>query len=171
MAEFAPAFEQTLAREGGYRLTNVPNDRGGMTFAGIARRSHPSWSGWKLVDAGAGKGDPFLRSMVEALYRTEFWNRIRGDSISDQANAEALFDCAVNLGPLTAAMTAQCIVGTAPDGVIGPITLSELNQIDPLTFRQRLALERLRLYAEICGRDRSQRVFLLGWINRALALC
>lgn len=169
MADFAPAFERTLRHEGGYTLSRVPADRGGMTFAGIARRHHPNWPGWGLVDAGAGEEDPFLRDMVREFYRREFWNRLRGDAITDQAVAESIYDCAVNMGPVTAVVTAQRCVGTNLDGVVGPKTLAALTAADPAVFLFKYTLERLRLYVQICRGDRTQRVFLLGWIDRALS--
>jgi hypothetical protein len=31
MADFAPAFEKMIVAEGGYKLTDIANDRGGQT--------------------------------------------------------------------------------------------------------------------------------------------
>ena len=45
MADFQPAFEKMIRNEGGYTLHNVASDRGGQTFAGIARNFHPNWPG------------------------------------------------------------------------------------------------------------------------------
>jgi hypothetical protein len=45
MADFAPAFEAMIKAEFGYLLHHVPGDRGGMTYAGIARNMNPSWHG------------------------------------------------------------------------------------------------------------------------------
>ena len=44
MSEFQPAFESMIVNEGGYKLTNVSGDKGGMTYAGIARNRWPNWS-------------------------------------------------------------------------------------------------------------------------------
>lgn len=41
MADFNPAFEAMIKDEGGYVLHNVEGDRGGMTYAGIARNMNP----------------------------------------------------------------------------------------------------------------------------------
>ena len=41
MADFAPAFEKMIHDEGGYQLTDIPGDRGGQTYAGIARKPNP----------------------------------------------------------------------------------------------------------------------------------
>jgi lysozyme family protein len=48
MSDFEPAYQRTRTNEGGY--ANVKNDRGGETYAGIARSRHPQWPGWTIVD-------------------------------------------------------------------------------------------------------------------------
>jgi hypothetical protein len=88
MADFNPAFEKMLHDEGGMQLTNIPGDRGGMTYAGIARNANPQWAGWNLVDRQE-MGGP-LTSMVREFYRLNFWDRIRGDEISNQQIAETI---------------------------------------------------------------------------------
>jgi len=40
-----------IDKEGGYVLTNRKDDRGGMTYAGVARNKNPDWPGWAVVDA------------------------------------------------------------------------------------------------------------------------
>ncbi|NDF50116.1 MAG: surface-binding protein, partial [Betaproteobacteria bacterium] len=52
MADFAPAYEAMIRNEGGYVLHDVPGDRGGQTYAGIARNMNPRWPGWALIDRG-----------------------------------------------------------------------------------------------------------------------
>lgn len=56
MAEkYSEAFQKIMPyvidKEGGYVLTNRKDDRGGMTFAGIARNKNDKWPGWAIVDA------------------------------------------------------------------------------------------------------------------------
>ena len=48
MADFEIAYGETEIREGGY--VNDPADRGGETHRGVARKFHPKWPGWKIVD-------------------------------------------------------------------------------------------------------------------------
>ncbi|HJW81700.1 MAG TPA: glycosyl hydrolase 108 family protein [Acidiferrobacterales bacterium] len=48
MADFKEAFELTLAHEGGY--VKDPDDRGGETYKGIARRYNPGWPGWARIN-------------------------------------------------------------------------------------------------------------------------
>ena len=79
MAQFEPAFEDMLKDEGGYQLTTLAGDTGGMTYAGIARNPNPNWEGWTLVDRKEFGGD--LTSMVRRFYKSNFWDRIRGDDL------------------------------------------------------------------------------------------
>jgi lysozyme family protein len=164
MADFRPAFERTLLAEGGYKLTNVAADRGGQTYAGISRKNWPNWSGWGAID----RGETPESETVRAFYLVNFWQVVRGDSITDQRIAEALYDYAVNAGPKVAIKIAQIVLSTTPDGVIGPRTLAALNAVDPQAFLPAYALAIVARYRDIVTRDRSQGKFLLGWINRAL---
>ena len=50
MGEFEQAFEKMIRNEGGYLLHKVSGDRGGQTYAGIARNFYPDWDGWDLID-------------------------------------------------------------------------------------------------------------------------
>lgn len=164
MADFLPAFEKTLLAEGGYRLTNVKGDRGGQTFAGIARNAWPNWSGWNAIDAGSTPD----ADLVREFYRSNFWLPAGGEQLAEQAVAEAIYDFAVNAGVATAVKLAQIVAGATPDGKVGPKTLAAINATEPDLFMARYALAKIARYAAIVTRDGSQRVFLLGWINRAL---
>lgn len=164
MADFLPAFESMILNEGGYVLTNIQSDKGGQTFAGIARNRWPNWAGWSVVDAG---GTP-QADLVRGFYRANFWNPLRLDDVADQSVARTLFDFGVNAGTSTAAKLAQIVAETTPDGSVGPKTLSAINAINPELFMAKYALAKLARYRDIVTRDQSQRVFLLGWVNRLL---
>jgi lysozyme family protein len=107
MADFLTAYKRTSRYEGGY--ANDAADRGGETYKGIARKMHPNWQGWVIIDAykkdhgqlkrGAIINDPRLDDMVIEFYRREFWNKVRGDDVKDQDLANMLYDDAVNTGP------------------------------------------------------------------------
>lgn len=167
MANFNSAFERMIQNEGGYQLVNIPADRGGQTYAGIARNFHPNWPGWPCID----KNDllnPGLSAQVRSFYHENFWKAISGDQIRSQMITESLLDFAVNAGPLTAAKLAQIVVGAVPDGRIGPVTLEKINALDEMQFVLKYALAKMARYAEICNKDRAQSKFLLGWLNRTL---
>ncbi len=167
MAEFALAFEKMILNEGGYVLHNVSGDRGGQTYAGIARNFHPDWEGWGIIDRG-DMDDPGLTQMVREFYKKNFWNKVKGEDISGQRIAEALFDFAVNAGIKTASKLAQVVIEATPDGIIGSKSVGKLNGMDEEIFVPRYALAKIARYAEICKRNSNQKKFLLGWINRTL---
>lgn len=168
MAEFLPAFERLILREGGYKLHTVEGDRGGMTYAGIARKMNPKWPGWALID----RGDIPPSDLVRDFYRDGYWNPIRGDGIADQEVARSIFVFAVNSStpgrPTVAVKLAQLVVGVTPDGEVGPKTLAAINGYLPELFLAQYSLAKITRYRDIVARDRSQVKFLMGWINRTL---
>ena len=166
MADFGPAFERMIHDEGGFQLTNIPGDRGGQTYAGIARNANPNWPGWALVDRQEMGGQ--LTPMVREFYRVNYWDRIRGDEIADQQIAETIFNFGVNAGVVLAIKLAQVVAGAVPDGGIGPKTIELLNRCTTKGFMASYAIAKIQRYANICNKDRSQSKFLLGWINRTL---
>jgi len=167
MAHFEASFEKMIQNEGGYTLHKVEGDRGGSTYAGIARKYHPDWEGWADIDTGEMER-PELFQKVRDFYRLNFWDRIRADDIKAEKVSASIFDFAVNGGVKTASALAQGVVGAKPDGIIGPQTIAKINQEDAVRFTLKFTLEKVARYAAICNRDRSQSKFLLGWINRSL---
>ena len=166
MADFNPAFEKMLHDEGGMQLTDIPGDRGGMTYAGIARNPNPQWAGWPLVDRKEFGGS--LTSLVREFYRVNYWDRIRGNEIRDQQIAETIFNFGVNTGVGVAVKLAQVIVGAVPDGGIGPKTIELLNQCTAEKFVPSYAIAKIQRYVDICMRNRDQSKFLLGWVRRSI---
>jgi lysozyme family protein len=164
MADFSGPYEAMIIAEGGYRLTDIKGDRGGQTYAGIARTRNPHWPGWAYID----RGETPPAALVRDFYRAEFWDRIRGDDIGSTEIAGMVFDFAVNAGVSVAVKLAQIVAGVTPDGKAGPKTAAALNNIDPQYFKTAYTLAKITRYVEIVGRDRSQGGFLLGWIRRAL---
>lgn len=167
MAEFTAAYKKMIRNEGGFVNHKVKGDRGGQTYAGIARAFHGNWAGWQLIDNGDVSSEQ-LRNLVMDFYRDKFWNRLMANDIESQKIAESLFDFSVNAGIRTAVKLAQLVVGSTPDGIIGVNTLAKLNNTDEELFISKYALVKVTRYTEIVRRDRSQSKFLLGWLNRTL---
>ncbi len=136
MSDFLQAYERMIVNEGGYVLHTVAGDKGGMTYAGIARNRWPQWAGWSVIDAG---GEP-QADLVRGFYRVNFWMALRLEEVQSQDVARTLFDFGVNAGVGTAAKLAQVVVGTTPDGRIGPKSLAAINAADPALFLARYAL-------------------------------
>lgn len=167
MADFEIAFNRTMKSEGGYVLHTVPGDRGGMTYAGISRKYNPDWAGWVLIDAG-NLDVVKLSDLVGDFYVEKYWDRIWGNEIDSQEIANVLFDFAVNAGVRTAVRLAQQVLNILADGVVGKQTVAAFNSVGSGEFVANYALAKIARYAAIVNRDRSQKKFLLGWVNRTL---
>jgi lysozyme family protein len=174
MAEFDSAFAKTMKAEGGY--VNDPQDPGGETYKGIARKMNSKWDGWILVDLAKKEanfpanldGNIQLQEKIRNFYEVNYWDKIRGDDISNQHIAECIFDFAVNAGPITSAKLAQTTVGTEPDGTIGPVTLEKINADDPRGFISVFSLHKIARYVNICDKRPESRKFFYGWVKRSL---
>ena len=161
MADFNPAYEQVIKAEGGYTLHKVEHDRGGVTYAGITRKSYPDWSGWAYID----RGEAPPRPLVRAFYHAQYWLRYKLDDVVNQDVAECIFMAGVNAE--AAIRLLQIVVKTKPDGAIGPNTLAAVNAADPQILLAYFTLAKIDRYRQIANKDKSQVKFFLGWVNRA----
>jgi lysozyme family protein len=174
MADLQVALERTLEHEGTYSVD--PNDSGGETWRGISRKNHPDWIGWIAIDhfkasnpkwLDEAKQDETLAAQVASFYRKEFWDKIKGDEIQSQDAANHIFDFAVNAGPTTCVKIVQRIVGSNPDGVVGPQTILNIN-ITGSFFCDQFAIEKVKHYTAICHKYPKNKKYFFGWIVRAM---
>jgi lysozyme family protein len=156
MANFEAALQRVLRWEGG--LVDDPNDPGGLTKFGISQRSYPQLDIRTLTLDQAGH-----------IYRRDYWDGVGGTFFVDQRLAAAVFDAAVNHGVMRASKMLQLIVGTEPDGIVGPITLRAVNSSNADDVRLRFLLKRIDFMTDIVQRNWTQRRFLVGWINRVMS--
>jgi len=168
MADFEKAYKRTLKNEGGYSLIKVPGDKGGETYAGISKVYHPTWEGWRYINSDFSNDK--IHALVYSFYREEFWNKIKGNYFLNQSVAESLYDFAVNVGYSRAVKLTQIVVGTKRDGIIGPVTIKAINDKKPGVFNTRFTLLKILFYANLVERDKRQRKFFYGWVNRALKM-
>lgn len=161
------AFEKAMMNEGGFLLHKNEGDRGGWTFAGIAENFWPNWKGWDLVKSGH-TNDPTLTQLVKDFYRENFWKPMRLDEIRDRLVCYNLFDFGINTGHRKAVQYAQKVVGALEDGIIGPKTISLINEMPSEEFVLKYALAKIGRYVAITDSNRSQERFLRGWIKRTL---
>lgn len=174
MADFNKAYAKTMAHEGGY--VNDPDDRGGETYKGIARKFNSKWEGWQIIDQHKTKGnfpgnleqDDALQTMIRHFYEVGYWDPLRADQIDSQAIAETLFDFAVNAGVRTASRLAQTVVEVTVDGVIGPQSLAAINRSDEKNFLTAFALAKIARYVHLVETRPVNRKFFYGWVRRAL---
>lgn len=193
MADFAIAYEPLKEYEGGW--DNDPDDRGGETYAGIARNFFPNWAGWKLVDqikktnkgaaaiTRACKSDHLLQDYVTAWYKSEWWDYL-GLGALPQKLANEVFEQAVNLGKAGSGKKVQIICNAynylkgkalftdlVVDGAIGPKTLGALKAILAEKANAESLVHALNCmqgahYLELAAKKKSQRKYTVGWMKR-----
>lgn len=172
MAKFKEAIVKIFKHEGGYQ--NASSDRGNYdrwgkligTNMGITPRAFERFVGISpLPDVMKSLN----KELAESIYRYDYWNRIKGDEMEDQSLAELLFDGNVNQGN-SPIRSLQRIVGTKPDAIVGPITLSRIKIYASkhgyeLLFEKLKSARRLQ-YHLIVARRPIMRKWLRGWLRR-----
>jgi lysozyme family protein len=170
MADFKIAYEKYIKpNEGGY--ANIAADKGGETYAGIARNYHPDWYGWGYIDqikeARPIKWNekfPAIQEYVDAFYYA-WWMGGNYNLIHNQGIANLLFDFNINSAS-TAIRTIQQLLAITPDGILGRVTVAAINGADQSKLYSDLRSARERLYKRLVEKDSSQGVFLKGWLSR-----
>jgi lysozyme family protein len=179
MSYFDDAMKYILEVEGIY--SNDESDLGGETYAGISRRSHANWEGWRLVDKAKSNGTDLrkkfisvdgicLLNLVKYFYKKNYWEPLKLDGVLDRNVAIKIFDIGINMGIKRCVMMVQsCIALFEPiknDGIIGNKTLASINSIDRSLLLKMLTIKQGHLYLQIVSVHPSQEKFLRGWINR-----
>lgn len=164
MADFSKHIEPLVQKEGGYVDHNVPGDRGGRTYAGIASASNPDWEGWAYLN----RGEKPPKEIVHELYKRRYWDPMLLDRVKSELVAACLFSSCVLSGPRTAVRLAQAVVETTVDGKMGPNTLKFINSADAEKFAMAFALARIARFSRIVQKNKSQGKFFRGWCNRVL---
>lgn len=194
MASFDIAYAPLKDFEGGY--DNDPDDRGGETYAGIARKFFPSWQGWKIIDKikrsnqskaainQAAKADHLLRDYVRAWYKTTWFDAL-GLGELPQPLANEIFEQSVNLGKSGSGKKVQIICNAynyqpgakklfadlKVDGAIGPKTLAALkiilaNKANAESLVHALNCMQGAHYLELAAKKFTQRKYTVGWMKR-----
>jgi lysozyme family protein len=145
---FQEVFERIISIEGDY--VNDPNDPGKETKYGISKRAYPN-----LIIKDLTREDAFN------IYKRDFWNVIRGDSISSSV-AYQLFDFAVNSGIQVAIRYLQRAIGVADDGYFGPVSINALQKAVKTNVIFLLLSERLDYMTRLSKWDEFGR----GWARR-----
>jgi lysozyme family protein len=186
MAEFEIAEKITGINEGGY--ANNKADRGGETFAGIARNFWANWLGWKYIDkykadyarakannqtkltlaqwinaSAKVKTEP-VRGLIIQFYKDNFWTINKLDQIADQQLANSIYDFGVNSGKGRAVQFLEQIFGVRKDGLMDPEVIRLANQSDPKSLLKKYNDAREAAYRSWAVGDQAQ--FLTSWLSR-----
>jgi lysozyme family protein len=165
--EIALAF--TLRHEGGY--ANDSNDSGGQTNFGVTHTTYDTYRKSKKLPLQSVK--LIDRAEVNEIYRNFYWLPAGCNLLSPNL-ARCHFDWAVNHGVQGAIVTLQKVVGSTPDGKIGPRTTQAILQAIAKHGDQDLAMTycllRENWYRNHAVQNPDQQKFLEGWLNRVRAL-
>lgn len=187
MANYNTAASRVLKHEGGYSGNKY--DKGNYVCSGtggwVSGKYPFSCSSGQPVLIGTMRGiaAPVLASYLGrvptvqemknltketalAIYKKNYWDRMKGDLIQNQAVADILFDGCVNHGVTRGVKLMQKALNLTQDGIVGPVTLNAINTRDPRLVYERYKNERRAFYQSLVFNDPSQQVFLAGWLNR-----
>ena len=187
MPDFIKIHAATMGCEGGY--ANNPDDAGGETYKGIARKMHPIWPGWKIIDdikslsiAQPRFGSPEYRSWVKFLnsnlaalnglqadvvsfYKLTFWDANHLGEITTEAIAAWIYDHVVNAGA-RGIMWAQLAAKVKPDGDMGSKSIAAINAANPADLLGRMEDIAGEYRLDRAHNKPSQIQFLTSWLRR-----
>jgi lysozyme family protein len=150
------SFRFVLAHEGGY--VNNLKDPGGMTNLGVTKAT---WEAYVDCDVTESQMRALTPAKVAPLYKERYWDAVRGDDLPAGVDF-AMFDFAVNSGPVRAIRTLQSALAVPTDGMIGPRTLKAAAMIEPGVVIDNLCRERVQFLARLS----TYKTFGRGWIRR-----
>ena len=119
------ALALVLVHEGGY--VNNPKDHGKATNMGVTIATLAAFRGHHVTNADVAA---LTRGEAEGIYAANYWSPIKGDQLPPGVDY-AVFDLAVNSGPVIAAKFLQRCLHVVDDGVIGDLTLKAAYQVRP----------------------------------------
>jgi lysozyme family protein len=171
MADFEAAVTITLKNEGGFFHNQVTGE---IVNYGVTLKFVQS-SGYK-PDAD----EDFIRNLTiteaSQIYLTYFWNPHHIGSIGDQDLANKAFDLTVNMGPgdanhpgalpLLQSAVNSCGGKCDVDGVLGPISIGQINALDPANLLAQYKQLVAQRYAAIAAANAELASDLNGWLAR-----
>ena len=155
LVEFDDIIEVVLHHEGGY--VNDPDDPGGETNFGIAKRSHPDVDIKNLTKDGA-----------KEIYYQDYWVKNRVPQMPEDLK-HIYFDMCVNQGRGRAVKILQRAANAKGadlkvDGGLGPKTIGSLKNVE----LERVRAYRIKYYADLVTRKPDLEKFYFGWFRRGL---
>lgn len=126
--EFETSFERVVGHEGGF--TDNPKDRGNWTSGKIGVGE---LRGTKYGISAASYPDIDIKNMTLAqakeIYWQDWWTKLRMDKMHRVMQYQ-MFDAAINHGMFAATKMLQRVAKVKDDGVIGPVTINAVNNLD-----------------------------------------
>lgn len=153
-----------IARLSGW--SDDPDDPGGATMIDVTLKTYTAYRSSHSISV-TSKTD--LRNITfedwKDILKSRFWDLWKADDIKSQGLANILVDWVWASGPKSI-RAAQKIIGVKTDGVVGPVTLSALNQQKPEELFMKLYHARKQYYKRCKGAWK----YLKGWLRRLDAI-
>ena len=153
---FEQCLKEVLKHEGGFVAHKL--DPGGITNLGVTKKT---WDEWTGKDNSASDMKALTPEMVKPLYENRYWNACKCDDLPAGVDY-CVFDTAVNSGRVRAIKFLQAVVGTVPDGSIGPITIASVNSRGSKLTIEQYSDKREAFLRGLSGFP----TFGKGWLNR-----
>ena len=155
-SNFERCFLLLMKSEGGF--VNHKSDPGGITNLGVTKKA---WDEWTDKDNSASDMKALTPDMVKPLYMSRYWDACKCDDLPAGVDY-CVFDTAVNSGRVRAIKFLQAVVGTVPDGSIGPITIASVNSRGSKLTIEQYSDKREAFLRGLSGFP----TFGKGWLNR-----
>jgi lysozyme family protein len=150
--DFDTAFQRLLGHEGDF--VDLPADPGRATRYGITQR---------VARANGYTGDmrTLPLDLAKRIAKLSYWDVVRADEAPEAIRFD-LFDAAYNSGPVQAAKLLQRALGVKDDGVLGPVTMAAMRNMDGFRLMCRFNGERLDFLNDLPQWP----AFSRGWAQR-----
>ena len=149
---FSRCIKVILRNEGGY--VNHPNDPGGETNFGIAKKFYPEEDIKNMT-----------KERATYLYYKDYWILMNLKGLQNEELVLQVFDFGVNAGIKTSIRMLQRLVGVTDDGIIGKITTKVVND-QPIELVDKFKMRRKIFYMNLAAKKPKLQVFLRGWLRR-----
>lgn len=154
---FDDALEAIFRWEGGF--SDHPEDPGGATNFGITIEALRRWRAPEPVTEEDVR--TLTRAEAADIYRANYWDECRCGELPPGI-ALALFDSAVNQGPVRARRLLQAAARVEADGIFGPVTMEAATTADQAALLDDFMARRAVHYASLT------KTFHLGWFRRLM---
>lgn len=172
--QFMLSYPKIRHWEGNYAFLEY--DKGGETYAGIARNFNKDWEGWEVLDEHKSENGVHWNKKIEEVetlviqYYYKVWMDEGFYRINDEFIRTYLFDYR-NSGTIAYRHMKEVLryhgydVGTA--AVLDDKSIQALNKINSLIFILHLKEVRMEYYTRVAVENPELEMYLKGWIRRA----
>jgi len=172
MANAQLFLPKVLKAEGGYQ--NDPSDTGNYnsegdlvgTNYGISAPVYEAFMG-DVISQYAMETMPLQHAV--AIYKPQYWDKLKGDNIKTQEVADVLVDHGVNTGVSRASEMVQEILNDSfnknlvVDGAVGDLTIAAMNSVNQVQLHSVIVNARISYYESL---RHLYPQFINGWLNR-----